>query len=106
LELSEIPKVWKAQILEAKSLGAVLINSHSGKDSWSQGESENFFAAAIEYEKELGIPICHETHRGRILYSPWVAREIIPKFPQLKLNADLSHWVNVAETNVSNLKSD
>ena len=60
--------------------------------------------------------VLHETHRKRFLHSPWVARGFVPKFPDLKVSssiffglnwnlfslkmvADLSHWVNVAETN-------
>merc|ERR1712054_412174 len=46
--------------------------------------------------------VCHETHRNRFLYSPWVARDFFGMYPEikkeLKLCADLSHWVNVAET--------
>lgn len=47
-------------------------------------------------EKE-GIAIYHETHRGRILYNPWITRDICKVFPTLKLTADLSHWCVVAE---------
>jgi len=43
--------------------------------------------------------VCHETHRKRFLHSPWVARDFLPKFPKMKLVADLSHWINIAETN-------
>merc|ERR1712232_738044 len=28
-----------------------------------------------------------------------MGRDFVPKFPKLKLTADLSHWINVAETN-------
>ena len=27
----------------------------------------------------------HETHRKRFLHSPWVGRDFVPKFPDLKL---------------------
>jgi sugar phosphate isomerase/epimerase len=53
-----------------KAAGAVLINSHSGHDSWSVAEAERFFVVALDVERELGIPITHETHRRRQLYSP------------------------------------
>ena len=29
----------------------------------------------------------HETHRKRFLHSPWVGRDFVPKFPDLKLVA-------------------
>jgi hypothetical protein len=31
----------------------------------------------------------HETHRGRVLYSPWVTRDLLPRHPTLTLVADL-----------------
>lgn len=45
-----------------------------------------------------GFEVYHETHRKRYLHSPWVTAELLPKFPDLKLVADLSHWICVAET--------
>lgn len=49
---------------EAKALGAVLINSHSGHDSWGSGEKAvSFFKHALKVERALGVPIVHETHR-------------------------------------------
>ena len=43
----------------------------------------------------------HETHRKRALYSPWVSRSLVPKIKDLTLVADLSHWINVAETDTN-----
>lgn len=48
-----------------------------------------------------GFEVYHETHRKRFLHSPWVTRDFLPKFPNLKLVADLSHWVCVAETDTA-----
>ena len=56
---------------EAKALGAVLINSHSGHDSWGSGDKAvAFFKHALLVEAQLGVPVVHETHRQRLLYSP------------------------------------
>ncbi len=35
-----------------------------------------------------GLSIGHETHRARYLYSPWVARDFLPRHPDLRLVAD------------------
>lgn len=43
----------------------------------------------------------HETHRKRWLHSPWVTRDFLPRHPELKVVADLSHWVCVAETDTN-----
>lgn len=49
---------------EAKALGAVMINSHSGHDSWGSGDKAlSFFKYALKVEKALDIPVVHETHR-------------------------------------------
>jgi len=59
--------------------------------------SRAFFTKALEVEARAGIVICHETHRGRILYQPWVTRDLCREFPGLKLTADFSHFAVVAE---------
>jgi hypothetical protein len=47
-----------------QALGAVMINSHSGHDSWGSGDKAlSFFKYALKVEKALDIPIVHETHR-------------------------------------------
>lgn len=73
------------------------INCHSGMDSWSYAESLEFFTRATEYTASLGLPVYHETHRGRCLYNPWVTRDLVRALPDLRLTADYSHWVNVCE---------
>jgi sugar phosphate isomerase/epimerase len=91
---------------EAMAFGPDMINSHSGKDSFTNDEAIKFFTAAVKVEKELGIPIAHETHRSRILYSPMAYRDLMPRLPAgIKLTADLSHWAVVCER-LLNAKSD
>lgn len=75
----------------------VFINAHSGADSWSLNEAIDFYGQALELEKELGIPISHETHRLRCFGNPWMTRDILKHHPDLKLTVDLSHWVCVCE---------
>ena len=109
---------------EAANLGAVLINSHSGHgdpsarlwpsnlvcvmigrgmcfaDSWGSGDKAvSFFKHALKVESQLGVPVVHETHRQRLLYSPYTAAELLahPELAKLRINADLSHWCCVCE---------
>ena len=37
----------------------------------------------------IGVTLAHETHRGRFLYSPWISRDFAPKYPDLRLVADI-----------------
>lgn len=91
-------QVWKEQVEGAQEFDPTLIVSHSLKDYFTHQMAEHFFTEALRWEEEKGYTVCHETHRKRFLHSPWVARDFVPKFPMMKLTADLSHWVNVAET--------
>ena len=88
---------FEAQVEEALQLRPIKINSHSGCDLWPLDTSRAFFVKALEVEARAGIVICHETHRGRILYQPWVTRDLCREFPALKLTADFSHFAVVAE---------
>ncbi|MEM6820647.1 MAG: sugar phosphate isomerase/epimerase [Verrucomicrobiota bacterium] len=80
-------------------LGAepLFINAHSGADFWSISEKIEFYGKMLELEEELGVTICHETHRGRSLFTPWDTHDVLKAHPQLKLVVDFSHWVCVSE---------
>ena len=88
---------FEAQVAEAAALRPLRINSHSGCDLWPLATARAFFTRALEVERACGLLVCHETHRGRVLYNPWAARDLCREFPALSLTADLSHFVCVAE---------
>lgn len=68
---------------EAKALGAVLINSHSGHDSWGSGDKAiNFLKTALRVEAALGVPVVHETHRQRLFSNPYTTAELL-SMPEL-----------------------
>ncbi len=73
------------------------INTMAGADSWSFRQKVDFHSAIVGLEKEYGISISVETHRGRPLNSSWMARDILLEVPDLKLTCDFSHFVVVAE---------
>jgi sugar phosphate isomerase/epimerase len=74
------------------------IIAHAGRDLWSFEEQARFFKEALLIEKEFGIPIAHETHRRRPLFSPMNGLALMRELPELKINADLSHWCCVTES--------
>lgn len=96
-------KVFKECVEAAQEFKPTLVNCHSLKDFFTVRMAEEFFTEALRWEEEKGYFVCHETHRKRFLHSPWVARDFVPKFPKLKLTADFSHWINVAETSTEDL---
>lgn len=75
----------------------IKIGLHSGRDSMSRDEGCAFFEEALRVEQQIGIPVSHETHRGRMLFTPWDTAFYLNAFPTLKIVADYSHWVNVCE---------
>jgi sugar phosphate isomerase/epimerase len=81
----------------AADAGCRKVTVHSGKDAFSFDEGCRYFEGAIAAEKAAGIPVGHETHRGRLLFTPWSTAEYLRKFPDLKIVADFSHWTNVCE---------
>jgi hypothetical protein len=77
--------------------GPLKIDLHSGRDSFSRDEGHAYFEAALRLENDARIPVGHETHRGRMFFSPWDTAFYLREFPTLKIVADYSHWVNVCE---------
>ncbi|MBL7747942.1 MAG: TIM barrel protein [Chitinophagaceae bacterium] len=74
------------------------INLHSGRDYFSFEDNCKFIDYTNTLAKETGMLICHETHRGRMMYAAHVTKAFIQKYPQLKLTLDISHWCNVHES--------
>jgi sugar phosphate isomerase/epimerase len=86
----------RRQIPQALKLEPRFINGYHGCDAWGWDDQRRFFAGFLELEREFGIPLTVETHRGRSLFNPWITRDLLNEFP-LKLTCDFSHWVVVAE---------
>ncbi len=89
---------FKEAVTAATKMNPLYINCHSGKDYFSFEQNKLFIEFTTEMNKKTGVPIYHETHRGRILYSAAVSRNFMEKLPDLKLTADLSHWCVVHES--------
>lgn len=87
----------EAQLAEAKALRPTLVNAHSGRDSWPLPVAQRFLERALALGEAAGLLVAHETHRGRILYNPWVTRDLVRALPSLRLTADLSHFCVVGE---------
>ncbi len=89
---------FKASLEGATKLNPVYINCHSGRDFFTYEENKLFIDATTIASERSGIPVYHETHRSRILYSAPVARQFMEKIPALRLTLDISHWCNVHES--------
>ena len=85
------------QMEECLAHEPMFFNAHSGSDTWSAAEAEDFYGQARDLEKKIGVPVSHETHRQRYFATPWQTRHILQQFPDLRITCDLSHWVVVGE---------
>ncbi|WP_127490717.1 sugar phosphate isomerase/epimerase family protein [Paenibacillus glycanilyticus] len=93
-------------VKRAATFQPVHIVAHSAKDSMSEDDQDRFYEQALRVEQEWEIPIGHETHRGRAMFTPWTTARLLRKFPELRITADFSHWVNVCESHLEDQEED
>lgn len=89
---------FKESLGHASEWKPLYINCHSGRDYFSYEDNRRFIDLTKEVSSQSQVPIYHETHRSRILYSAPVARQFMENLPDLRLTFDVSHWCNVHET--------
>lgn len=73
------------------------INIQGGRDSMTPDEGSDFLQAALDAARGVTVPVLHETHRGCLFFTPWTTAAYLRQFPEIRLTADFSHWVNVCE---------
>ncbi|WAO96847.1 Hypothetical protein NCS54_01453600 [Fusarium falciforme] len=86
---------YREELRRAQVLDPVKINAQSGADIWSWEQATYFFKGTIPIDKELGFEgrVCHETHRNRGLFSPYVTDYVLQRVPELRITGDFSHWI-------------
>ncbi|WP_235297071.1 sugar phosphate isomerase/epimerase family protein [Portibacter marinus] len=89
---------YKDSISNALECEPSFINCHAGKDYFTFEENSLFIEHSIAKESETGIPIHHESHRGRILFNAVTAEQFLKAYDQLFLTLDISHWTVVHES--------
>lgn len=76
----------------------LFINSQTGKDFFSFEDNCKVIKRANEIETESGVPVYHETHRGKFSFACHTMPAFLEIFPDIKITADFSHWVTVSES--------
>ncbi|OQS06323.1 xylose isomerase [Thraustotheca clavata] len=74
------------------------INTHTGKDWYNIKQNTKLIKLASEISSASGISIVHEIHRSRFSGHPMLLLPYLTTFPNLALNADLSHWCVACES--------
>lgn len=112
---------FRAQVQRAKDVyHPVKLNCQGGKDSWNFKQcvevcihiyvilTLSSILRRLKLQMKLESPFAlrqyklHkfyscEKHRGRPTFNPWQTRDLVASVPDLRLTADLSHWVCVCE---------
>lgn len=76
----------------------IAVNCHTGSDFFTQNQNQAIIEAANGISKKHGIPVYHETHRGRFSYTLPATKKYLANIPELTLTLDISHWMVVHES--------
>jgi sugar phosphate isomerase/epimerase len=89
--------VYRSQLERALTFGPDKITALIGHDSMPDREVMTMYEQAVGLESGLGVAVGHETHRRRPFFTPWATARVLRAFPDLRICADYSHWVVVAQ---------
>lgn len=89
---------FEDQYQRALLLKPLFLNSHTGCDHFSHSENLALFDHADGQAAKDGLPVYHETHRSRALFSAPATANFLTARPRLRLTADFSHWCCVHES--------
>jgi hypothetical protein len=80
----------QARAWAAAGLDAVTV--HLGWGHESEAEADALIRAVLDASQRHGIHIAIETHRATITQDSWRTVEFTKRFPDIRFNADYSHW--------------
>jgi sugar phosphate isomerase/epimerase len=98
LTKDEHSESFALQARRAAEFQPLMIVSHSANDSMAYEDQLSFFRKAVVVEEEIKLPVAHETHRGRAMFTPWNTAKLLKDVDGLKITADFSHWCCVCES--------
>lgn len=99
----EFKRSFLRNLQECAEPSPVLINSHTGRDWFTLQQHLELIDIAQNFSDKTGINIAHETHRGRMGYSPQSTAELL-KHREYNITADLSHWTCATESLLENFQ--
>lgn len=78
--------------------GPMLVNAQTGRDHFTLAQNLTLVRDAAAIAQAAGIPVYHETHRGKFLYNLPVLVEALREEPAMRITLDASHWCTVHES--------
>lgn len=89
---------YEMHLANLLSVKPIKIDSQTGKDYFTIEQNKILFGLAKKMSLETGIPVAHETHRNKALFSAHDTYRLLQHVPDLTITADFSHWCSVAES--------
>lgn len=86
--------LYRSWLERIRPFPALKINSQTGRDIFSFGENK----ALIDTAAASGLPVVHETHRGKFSFAAHITGQYLSALPGIRLTLDVSHWCAVAES--------
>jgi hypothetical protein len=91
-------KEFEWRLRSVASAKPLFINTQTGKDYFTFTENKLLIDLAKSIAEETGVPIIHETHRGKFSFAAHITKTYLENIDDLKITLDISHWFNTAET--------
>ncbi len=91
-------KEFEKMLRDGVALKPLYFNCHSGRDWFNFEQGSRFVQLGLEVAKSSGVPVYHETHRGRLMFAAQITKQYMEAFPGLRLTLDISHWCAVHES--------
>ena len=88
------------QLDRATATGAEAVNAHAGSDFFLFEQNLRLMEGCLELGAAAGVPVWFETHRGRALYNLPGTLQYLEALPELRLVADISHFMVVHESDL------
>ncbi|MES2374041.1 MAG: sugar phosphate isomerase/epimerase [Bacteroidota bacterium] len=89
---------YTGRIAFLASAKPLFINSQTGKDYFNFHENKLLIQSAHNIAATMGVPVYHETHRGKFSFAAHITKTFLENDPLLGLTFDVSHWCAVAES--------
>lgn len=86
------------RLLASAKNNPLFITSHTGKDHFSFEQNVALLTLAQQISEDTGVPVLHETHRGKFSFAAHLTMAYLERLPWLDLTLDISHWFAVAES--------
>lgn len=91
-------KEYEKRLWALAAVKPLIINTQTGKDFYSFEQNAKLITLADTIAEESGIPILHETHRGKFSFAAHITKDYLERMPDLRITLDISHWFSVAES--------